>query len=91
MEHTATPWVAVTTPKRNTYIKHGIDNITQMMFGPEDINPEANAAFIVKVVNNHDKLVEALREIITAVDQGYECLGDGRYNKLKAALEAVGE
>ena len=37
---------------------------------------KANAEFLVKAVNNHDKLVEALERIIFGYDDGEQCISD---------------
>ncbi|MFK4647174.1 hypothetical protein ABIF96_005748 [Bradyrhizobium ottawaense] len=62
-EHTPTPWVAEPEYENGnpTYIHkdgHGIADCS-MGYGMED---DANAAFIVKAVNNHEALVDRLKE-----------------------------
>ncbi len=64
-EHTALPWMTVTDGKL-IYIDSDLDNICDLYHNTTSLNictkmnAEANAAFIVKAVNNHDKLVDAL-------------------------------
>jgi hypothetical protein len=61
-EHTPTPWMALPDESgHETYVvgpksDHPVADC-QFGFGSED---NANAAFIVKAVNNHDALVRAL-------------------------------
>lgn len=68
-QHTALPWVESRNHSGPTvrieYNGEGYVNddwvIVSEMHGPD---ADANAAFICKVVNNHEKLVSALREIV---------------------------
>ncbi len=73
-KHTPTPW---SVPKTDTVavVAEGNDYerrrrvVTRTLYKPHQrARAEANAAFIVKAVNAHDKLVKALEEI--ARDRG---------------------
>ena len=62
-EHTPTPWVA-----RDEYIydKDRNEIATTTTSGFHYSTDEANAAHIVKCVNMHDELVEALRLLLSS-------------------------
>lgn len=52
----------------------------------------ANAAFIVRAVNAHDALVEALESILCLIDQDQaETIGEHDAEYIRAALELAGE
>lgn len=65
--HTPTPWevtptlgkLAITRPHTTAGI--AFDSICHMD-SSDDIDPEANAAFIVKAVNSHEELLKALKK-----------------------------
>jgi hypothetical protein len=63
-EHTPTPWYADEDSREgmewNIHIVQHDNPNNRVCFMTSDGPSEANAAFIVKAVNNHDKLVEAL-------------------------------
>ena len=68
-KHTPTPWNVIIDDKL-IYIDSDLDNICDLYhFGFASIpvtkdNAEANAQFIVKACNAHDKLVEALEDMV---------------------------
>ena len=66
-EHTPTPWVADPDDREgyewNIHIIDGQDGHNRICFMSNGPETEANAAFIVKAVNSHDALVEALQKI----------------------------
>ena len=100
MEHTETPWkVAADFWKSNTRIVEVFGS--HVLAVTIDCHPvtaaeaEANAKFIVKACNNHDRLVETLKALYTEFEfqtAAYEggSLDDLR-DKVKAALLAVKE
>ena len=64
--HTATPWqVHIATTTRNGYDVES----TKGVLIAYNLRDKANAAFIVRAVNAHDELVEALR---TTTDFAYK-------------------
>ena len=78
--HTPTPWVVGDS-------EHGIYPIWAKC-GPLDVQPATahgsdDAAFIVKAVNSHDKLVKALMECRTSYS-GYAMTNSERYPELMA-------
>jgi hypothetical protein len=64
--HTPTPWTALPDENGNeTYIVGDRDQaVADCMMG-YGVADDANAAFIVKAVNNHDALVKALDWIVS--------------------------
>lgn len=58
-------------------------------FSPVPGTDKANAAFIVKACNNHEKLIEALEDII--LDQDHGRITRASINKAQAALAAAKE
>ena len=50
---------------------------------------DANAAHIVKCVNSHDALVEALREVVSDIDAGCAAVRLDLVAKARAALAAA--
>lgn len=80
--HTDTPWMI----KKNQdiegyYIENNNRAIADLNFG----NDEANALHIVKCVNNHDKLVESLKEC----QDFFEILTKGFGNEVYADSKLV--
>jgi len=63
MEHTKTPWLVEKLGK-----KHVICTIHEPIANMMGDNEEANAAFIVKAVNSHDKLVLAAQALSAILD-----------------------
>ena len=60
-EHTPTPWHKTALDKIvNSTGTTVIANLNLLEFGTDGNTAIANAAFIVRAVNNHDALVEAL-------------------------------
>ncbi len=75
-KHTPTPWHL---HKTHDHAAHISNCACVHMTRPEniigcEIDP-ANAAFIVRAVNNHDALVSSLSDLIQALDE------DGRFDK----------
>jgi hypothetical protein len=68
MEHTPTPWKVVKTPKQEggnitqIYGGDGFEVVTRVRSAER--STAKNAAFIVKAVNSHEELLEALKEIV---------------------------
>jgi len=52
-----------------------------------DETAKANAAFIVRAVNSHDKLVEALR--LVAHSGKFQCFDDDAWDVVNAALASL--
>lgn len=104
MTHTPTPWVYDRMGKNTvstTNISGESGRFVCATGGHSDnrlpdhglSENEANAAHIVKCVNAHDKLVEALRDVLTAYDSwgGYNDDGfdDDLISRARAALEGI--
>lgn len=94
-KYTSTPWSVFDNPTSN-YGLEVIANTTVKakrvvcrIGGPVQV---ANAAFIVRAVNNHDALVEALQELAEEafknMSGGKGHLIDNAYAALKAAKES---
>jgi hypothetical protein len=72
MNHTPTPWI-IDENEPTRIIGHGDKYgnesllVAEICCGPSDERDTANAAFIVQAINSHDRLVEALREMVTMV------------------------
>lgn len=82
MKHTELPWY-IEYPRKDSLNKHSVPIVTSKgadicdfyytnFKGPEDVTPiftnyEANAEFICKAVNNHEKLVNMVKELQTEV------------------------
>lgn len=68
-EHTPTPWSTVEILGMGKTGVRGVRPICDAMVrrDQEEGEAEANAAFIVKAVNSHEALVEALRETRNAL------------------------
>lgn len=97
MTHTPTPWRVAECPEdiigADDAAVATTDTSVISMISPEDVRA-ANAAFIVRAVNSHDKLVEALRYADTrAVSRAaypHACLEDKKLRDLiDAALEGL--
>jgi hypothetical protein len=89
-KHTPTPWRVIDNEPGNGY---GSMDITPLLIEGESyaiaavigdvagIDPQANAAFIVRACNSHDALVEALKELL-----GVSCVfGQSSSTKIVAA------
>lgn len=93
MTHTPTPWRVEAEPEGG-YSIEGADGESVMIdtaYYPVTPTPE-NAAFIVRAVNSHDKLVEALRYYASAEAwMSPQIEGpDGDYGmRARAALEGL--
>jgi hypothetical protein len=84
-EHTPTPW-KVTADERGSIVRADTTEsqpIASMWHNGDD--PAANAALIVKAVNNHDALVAALENICGAAEH----CGDGDAPVVVAARKAL--
>lgn len=64
------------------------NNVVAQIFTPDLEESKEIAAFIVKAVNNHERLVEALKEITEWWEKDGGDI-DAAINKSKAALAAV--
>lgn len=65
-KHTPIPWEVATDEDGRVAVIKGCSFLTYAFptdLGFETGSPEANAAHIVKCVNMHDELVEALKEV----------------------------
>jgi hypothetical protein len=67
-EHTRLPWHH---SRKSVYVSDTNHTCIAQMIREQGVN-EANAAFIVKAVNNHDMLVHALRDVTNASNDPYE-------------------
>lgn len=81
MTHTPTPWkVLGYTPYGEDYrITDDIGNDIAIVPHWDDeakIEARANAAFIVKAVNCHEELLEALKEAKKAIQEQMNCCGE---------------
>lgn len=85
MEHTPIPW---TDPRHYTKpdgVVYGIQSYggsqplrSIFLITEPDDTDEANAAFIVKAVNNHQKLLDALTGLLDQADETYPHFEDTR-------------
>lgn len=69
--HTPTPWEAWPDGPENRLgyrIAQPGPNVVLARVDWKALNKEANAAFIIRAVNNHDALVEALRELLGGIE-----------------------
>ena len=62
-EHTPTPWIRRESKSDVIWIEDGNGRVVMHNSSVKDPEDQANAAFIVRAVNAHEELVEALREI----------------------------
>jgi hypothetical protein len=65
-EHTPTPWCTEQNEYSTIIVKDGVSigsMFDREVCGNKELPNEANAAHIVKCVNMHDELVEALKKI----------------------------
>lgn len=79
-EHNETPWYA-----NGPAVYMGADGGFSLRCCP---NPEANARHIVHCVNNHERLVEALRNTLRVIDGEDGTYSINRDRKLLAQLQA---
>lgn len=91
-EHTPTPWVQFTIDGKCDAIMPSGRNGDICTF--RDSPNEANAAFIIKAVNNHDALMTALEEILSAEKEFREGMplgweGDPLTDACKQARDAL--
>lgn len=96
MTHTPTPWRIEPEPD-DEYIIRGAND--EWIANNTPYYPSApsgdDAAFIVKAVNSHDKLVEALRDVLARMDRSEEwwidCPDRGGFDRdaIEAALEEL--
>lgn len=93
-KHTPTPWeISRSKYKGQEHLGlRNVDSLTEAVWRVDSgagLNPardEANAAFIVRAVNAHDELVEALSDIVHSVggDTGF-----ARQQRMKKARAAI--
>jgi hypothetical protein len=92
MTHTPTPWAispGTDSPDIKSETGDYVVSTGWSGYGGEAMAgemSEEDAAFIVRAVNSHDKLVEALRR---ALDKAVADEMDGWYANAKAALEGL--
>lgn len=97
-KHTATPWEVL--PERGSYDINGAINPVMVgvrhTVGQENIancadhpNAKANAAHIVKCVNAHDDLVEALEQTKRFIEFMPKGIGRGAASPLMQKIEAA--
>jgi len=68
VKHTPLPWRTVKHPQIGYSEIEGVDQYVVATFDPaENVNDEANAAFIVKAVNNHYTLTEQRDELLAVL------------------------
>lgn len=87
MTHTPTPW-EISEKNNGDYVVYGSGNELVMVdtsYYPVAPSPD-NAAFILKAVNNHDKLVEALRAFVSQIDSAILVEDDHPTSHLSDAL-----
>lgn len=84
-EHTPTPWYSIGNDIYHES-EYGSDPIASVCGECSFTQDHANAAHIVKCVNMHDELVEAIQELICAGDfrRGCEDLKSARETLKKA-------
>jgi hypothetical protein len=87
-KHTPTPWTVPDGGIRPAiYTADEVEHIATMADTGDEM--EANAAFIVRAVNSHDALVEALLEVRKCGNGGAK-LSRAASDKARAALRAAG-
>lgn len=104
VEHTPTPWFVCTDPQNETWHAGRTIGTEERTGGRRVADPclfdadeiaHANAAFIVRAVNNHDDLVAALEALIDVSSEAFASLDEeGLFNSeheitIKAARAAV--
>lgn len=89
IKHTPTPWIIFRRPDTNYIsIDSGDGRVCRIYM--HYANQEANAEHIVKCVNVHEELVEALKGLLKASDQMNEHIDVTVYNKAQEALKKSG-
>lgn len=87
-KHTPTPWEVFTDNETGLFsIGRKTSDYSGTEYGivAESIDLKANAEFIVRAVNNHQALVEALNELVNAVSH----IQQVPMYKIQKALEAL--
>lgn len=73
MSHTKLPWVANPPEEHDCqeeyFVMAGEYTVAICCVAPDDGDPEDNAALIVKAVNNHQKLVDALENALRRLEK----------------------
>lgn len=74
--HTSTPWTTglSTTTRRYVTNSSGSVGVCSVWCDDDEATGIANAAHIVRCVNAHDALVEALKACLPYVSGAYECV-----------------
>ena len=91
--HSPTPWRAELSDREwNAWIVSMPDRCCAKVWGwvENQSTVEANAEFIVRAVNAHDALVEALRGLKTELTTGSELTIEDWVEKADAALKLAG-
>lgn len=99
-EHTPTPWAVDYLDKHGQRVVRSehieVCTCWHHCVGAIEKEMEANAALIVKAVNSHQALVDALRDVLSMLDQNNTAPGKFLYSqeriaKARAALALAGE
>lgn len=94
-KHTALPWEQYGLKIRATNYNLPYFSIAEVKTPIDSCPSEANAEFIVRAVNNHYKLIEALEKAYSVINQIGNLSGDKLYHhdleKIKQALKEAGE
>lgn len=93
---TPTPWTAEPGGKRGSWIKGTTGEWAALACGDTDESARANAALIVRAVNSHAALVEALRSALAMIDASSlgkpgNILSRDRIASMRAALALAAE
>lgn len=103
MTHTVTPW-AIDRETKGTLLRlYGagkeIGSINGVMLDADQVSPmtfrealdeaEANAALVIKAVNSHGKLIEALIGMIAFLEENYDH-NEAAMKRVDEAREALG-
>ena len=89
-KHTATPWITANykTESGNWHINATTQhNTIAEVYEDKNLSAQANAEYIVRCVNNHEALVEALIEADRYLDKVEAWRGhDVKWNDIKQAI-----
>ena len=90
-QHTPTPWIADDFPKEILIRAEDGSFIMAMRKSLYPSEKIANANIIVKAVNNHDKLVEALESIVITINSHTYPLGQKGVKVIEEAKQLLTE
>lgn len=96
-KHSPTPWNLIGSAQNGTGLASIKDpgwGALATIYGTGNPEGRANAAFIVTSANNHDALVEALRDALESLKRLHDIDGDGAFRvtcikQAEVALKAV--